>query len=504
MTMARESVPADGLTYEELKALAEAEGRPTDSMYALTRANDPFVVGMPRRQQAAEWFARFWQEFATEQGSKLHIRRIHYRLISSTRPIQRPNGEPYENTETCWDVLCNAGRDARYLGLIPRGAIVDRRNPEPMIYTADDAPKDAVISGSAGWLEALSLDDLPEPKLWLPGGVVQPPVTPQRYHVEIWCEKSTVNDVLMPLGQANGVNVVTGVGEMSLTRVEELMIERIRTADRPVRIIYVSDFDPAGIGMPVSVARKIEYDIRDEREAHDIQLRWVVLTHEQCVQYRLPRTPLKETERRAGKFEARFGEGATELDALEALHPGELRRILQREVDRYRDRGLARRIRNVTKQACDDVIAAQRRVRARHAEAIAQVEADHEALLTNIAELRERIADLQSEFEDSAQPVFDAIEADLAAELPSADDYKWPEPNDGDEDDDPLYDSSRDYFDQLARYREHQGKPEDASFKLHNLTCQQCGEPFQSRRPHARMCSQKCRKRRARERGAKW
>jgi hypothetical protein len=40
-------------------------------------------------------------------------------------------------------------------------------------------------------------------------------------------------------------------------------------------------------------------------------------------------------------------------------------------------------------------------------------------LLTNIAELRERIAELQSEFEESAQPVFDAVEADLAAERPA-------------------------------------------------------------------------------------
>ena len=495
----------DGLTYEELKALAKEEGRPLESMYALSGSNDPFIVDMPRRQEAAEWFARFWREFAAE-SSRLHIRRIHYRLISSTRPFQRPNGEAYENTEACWDALCNAGRDARYLGLIPRGPIIDRRNPEPMIYIADEELKAAVISGSSGWLESLSLDDLPEPKLWLPGGVVEPPVIPQRYHLEMFCEKSTANDILFPLGEQNRVNVVTGVGEMSLTRVEEL-IERIRTIGRTgrrVRIIYVSDFDPAGLGMPVSVARKIEYDIRNEREAHDIQLRWVVLTHEQCVQYRLPRTPLKETERRAEKFEARFGEGATELDALEALHPGELRRILQREIDRYRDRGLARRISNVTKKARDDVIAAERRVRARHAEAIAQVEADHEALVSELAELRERIADLQSEFEDGAQPVFDAIEADLAAELPSADDYEWPEPKGGDEDDDPLYDSSREYFDQLARYREHQGKPEDASFKLHNLICKHCGEPFQSRRPHARMCSRKCWKRWARERGAKW
>ena len=63
----------------------------------------------------------------------------------------------------------------------------------------------------------------------------------------------------------------------------------------------------------------------------------LVLTEEQCRQYRLPRTPIKETDRRGPKFEERFGEGATELDALEALHPGELARIVRREIERYID-----------------------------------------------------------------------------------------------------------------------------------------------------------------------
>jgi hypothetical protein len=56
---------------------------------------------------------------------------------------------------------------------------------------------------------------------------------------------------------------------------------------------------------------------------------------EQCIEYGLPRTPIKETERRALRFEERFGEGATELDALEALHPGLLREIVLGEVRRY-------------------------------------------------------------------------------------------------------------------------------------------------------------------------
>ena len=79
--------------------------------------------------------------------------------------------------------------------------------------------------------------------------------------------------------------------------------------------------------MPVAVARKIEFEIRSNDLDIDIQVRPIILTHKQCKKYRLPRTPIKETERRAAHFEARFGEGATELDALEALHPGELHGI---------------------------------------------------------------------------------------------------------------------------------------------------------------------------------
>jgi hypothetical protein len=77
----------------------------------------------------------------------------------------------------------------------------------------------------------------------------------------------------------------------------------------------------------------------------------------------------------------------------------------------------------------------------------------------------------------------------------------WPEPEEGDEDPDPLFDSTRNYMEQLDRYREHQGKPEDASFKLFTLTCQAvgCGRSFQSRYPTAKTCSKACRNKKSRE-----
>jgi hypothetical protein len=82
----------------------------------------------------------------------------------------------------------------------------------------------------------------------------------------------------------------------------------------------------------------------------DIQLQPVALTREQCLHYRLPRTPIKESEASRGKFEERFGEGGTELDALEALHPGELRRILVKEIERYHDPELAGKVARISEQ----------------------------------------------------------------------------------------------------------------------------------------------------------
>ena len=36
---------------------------------------------------------------------------------------------------------------------------------------------------------------------------------------------------------------------------------------------------------------------------------------------------------------------------------------------------------------------------------------------------------------------------------------EWPEPKEGDEDDDPLFDSARDYLTQIDSYKKFQGKP---------------------------------------------
>jgi hypothetical protein len=281
------------LDYDGLKPLAEELGRPLHTLTVLKY--DPFTAGQSIRQAGAEWFAAIWERFDIQPGA--HLRRIHYLLVSQTAPLLLPSGKPYLNTEECARLLNDTSRDARFLGLINASDLVDRRNDEPVIYLPSEAADDALVAAEGGLLER------EPPGFVIPRLTVYPPTIPQRYHVELWCEKTTMNDVLMPLGQRYGINIVTGSGELSLTHCAQL-VERAEASNRPVRILYISDFDPAGASMPVAVARKIEHTLyKDALNNLDIQVRPVVLTAEQCVQCRLPRTPIKETETRAATFE---------------------------------------------------------------------------------------------------------------------------------------------------------------------------------------------------------
>jgi hypothetical protein len=292
----------------------------------------------------------------------------------------------------------------------------------------------------------------------LPDFVFNQPVIAQRYQIEIWIEKSTMMDVLDPLARRFNLNIVSGVGEISEVRCREL-VERALASGRPVRIIYVSDFDPAGRSMPLAAARKIEFELRKRGLDLDIQLRPVVLTHEQCVRYRLPRTPIKESERRGKAFEERFGEGATELDALEALHPGELSRILEQEIRRYYDDGLEDRTTKAAEEFESELSEIQGTVIEPYRDEIEALRQQHRNLGRHWGKQTKALSDEYRRIAERFNSISHAISKSLTAQMPDLDDVNWPEADQGDEVEDPLFDSHREYVEQIDRYKKHQGKP---------------------------------------------
>lgn len=487
-------MPNYSIDYDVLKDLAKRRGVAVADLIPLSASNDPFYSGTPGDVAAAEWFAALWHQFGF--GSGVHIRRMHYQIVSQDPPIEMPNGDAYENTERCWDVLNNAAKHARYQHLIDAERFVDRRNPPPQefMFRREEAPY------------ITTRDELPDDFAALPGFPDLPTYGvgsfngEQRYLVEIWAEKSTMNDVLVPFCRERGLNLVTGLGELSITAVVGA-IRRIKRMGKPARILYISDFDPAGAGMPISVARKIEYFIRretegpladrrrhqisvvdwdeddedrgeddyddyddedrgedDEKEelpnggAYDVRLQPVVLNLDQIRQYRLPRTPIKESEKRAAAFEARFGAGAVELDALEALRPGELVRILQRAVDPYYDRSLEGRVRQEFARLSADLLALREAVLRRHYDRIKVVRTNYEAAKAEAEALLAGPLAAMRELWEQVDAELDAEKADIA-------DYPLPEGREATESDGMLYDSQRAYFEQLRYYKRQQGKP---------------------------------------------
>ncbi len=427
------------LDYDSIKQLAREAGCKVTDLIVLSSGNDPFYAGVPFRRERAEWFADLWNRFGFQHG--VHLRRIHYVLVSQEEPIRWPNGEPYQNTENDWSYLDTASLAARYLGFIPPDVLIDRRNPDPMVIAQFRADPEPEVYLMAPNIDLDLPDEFPVPELGLSNFHRD-----QDYLVEVWAEKSTMNDILVPLAHRLGFNLVTGVGEMSETATR-LAVERTVDANKPMRIMYVSDFDPAGRSMPVAVARKIEHKLYAAGIEADITLQPIVLMPEQCEEFRLPRTPIKGTEKRAARFEYRFGTGATELDALEALHPGKLAEIIEMEVCRYVDPTLVGRVGAAESDIFREIAEIEEQIRERYTDEIEGLTERYDSILAWAALLEAEASDLWTQMTE-----------DLEDEKLDVDPSMIPEPRDPDPVEEPLYSSERDYLEQLDHYHDWQGK----------------------------------------------
>jgi len=419
------------MDYQTIKQLAKELNVSIQDLIVLAPQNDPFYVGSKSDIQKAYWFASLWERFGYTSG--VHLRRVHYQLVSQDPPILKCNGKPYENTVNDWHCLNVSSKYARYLWLVNPDAFVDRRNPEPIINARWPDPADAAFDGQSpsysveegddwDWYELPDLPELPNLAWAVPdlpdfevGGYSD---VQQSYHLEVWVEKTTANDVLEPLCGSYNVNLVTGAGELSITAVLDL-VQRVGRAVRPCRIFYISDFDPAGYGMPVSVARKIEFFLRERGLDLDICVEPVVLTKDQVIHYQLPRRPIKDTERRKARFEDVHGEGTVELDALEALHPGELAEIVEERILNYYDRELGSRTMDQLHLAWQKLHKERERALNEFADDLGELRANYSDLREDFAKTRESFAELVVGFQKRIDPYQERLEAikDRGSEL---------------------------------------------------------------------------------------
>jgi hypothetical protein len=449
--------------YERLQDLKLDTGLRITDLLAMAPKNDPYYSGAPAQQAMAQWFARLWQQFGYTSGT--HLRRIHYRIVSLPDNERiRHDRVVYENTDTSWNYLLEASKQARYLRLVEPTDFVDRRNADAQIFAGEPdewRPElGAQIEELPEWpLPAIDTDPGWRNKLALPTPLAEGydyDMSDQPYLLEAWIEKSTMDDVLIPVCRELGINLVAGAGFQSITQALTLLA-RISKTNKPARVFYISDFDPAGDAMAAATARQLEYWRSTYAEYADIKLTPLALTSDQVRQYRLPRIPVKESDLRRSNFEQAYGEGAVELDALEALNPGELARLLRQAARPYFDFDLSTKLWRARRQA-------QREIDEAWADALAPYRDELTALAQESRAIadqyREELQALETRLQDELDPLKERLEALRQDVQATIDDFDVdvpprpePETNPPDEED-WLFDASREYLDQLEMYKQ--------------------------------------------------
>jgi hypothetical protein len=171
--------------------------------------------------------------------------------------VLRPDtGQAFINTETNWRWLKeDASKAARWLGYVPFYQIRDERNEPAELYGTDGAiiePRGMRRLAASPGDMAAEVPALSEmlPTLSLKGGTSPR----QPFRIALIGEKSSLGEVLRPIAQEVGAEPLLSSGDCSETHVAE-MAERAAADSRPFVVLYFSDFDPGGWGMPIVVAR---------------------------------------------------------------------------------------------------------------------------------------------------------------------------------------------------------------------------------------------------------
>ena len=294
--------------------------------------NDPFRRDTPAGHRDGQWFKEHAHRLYGSTA-QFHLRGIHYRLLGT--PL--PDGSVYENTEERWVWLSeDASKSARWLGYIPFTRIIDARNDEPDVIIHDP-----VVAAQPFCQTDVIIPDLGEIEIRVGAGKWR---AHQPWQIVIFGEKSSLKEPMLPFHTNYGAELYIGAGELSDTLVYK-MAQRAVAAGRRLAVICLSDFDPSGRQMPVSIAWKLEALRVLEFTTLDFHVNHVGLTLEQAIHYNLPSTPLKATEKRSERWIREFGREQTEIDALLSLHPASVIQNIVRDAIRpYYDDTLTERI----------------------------------------------------------------------------------------------------------------------------------------------------------------
>jgi len=417
-----------GLSHEQIKQVLLEQGKQqglnTTEMKVLSR--DPFFVGSDKEYVEARWAAGLWDRMMSSRRKALHLRGFHYWIMS--QGINKPDGGKYAHgadPAKDWSFLLRASQMARYLGIGKWENLVDLKHPDPKDYDNYFVGSGLERSGEVDIQTELNtkfegivgefLQELLHSAPRYSGDGYQ------MYHNEVWCEKGSMGFVIEPACRKYEACYQALVGQSSVEKVNMAAERAVRAvkAGKKVRIFYISDWDRYGASMVSAVARKLEFMTLGEQDM-DMKLCKLALNDDQINKFKLPKAP-------------KHGEAVVELDALEAIHPGELGKIVEQALRPYFDEEKPkivneenRRIRDKVKEILEE------KLQAPLEEAFQNID------ISNIAGEVKLTDAIDPEFE-SPKPGHDVDDSGI----------NW------------MFDSGRDYWTQFEQYKLYKGEREE-------------------------------------------
>ena len=327
--------------YGTLRQVLEAERKRVHcsrgDLTVLSNQVDPYRLDTPAGHRDGAWLGEQLKTLVAP-NRRIHWRGLHY-AIASRGDILKPDGTPYRNNDADWTWMFTvAGKAARWLGYIPFDRIFDARNSEPTIFRQRTYRH--LFSPFINLGIHVDIPDVSDikPRIEADGfSEVQP------YALAIFGEKTSLEDVLLPIARRYQADLYLPSGEISDSLLYRIAKDGAEDG-RPLIVFVLADCDPSGHQMAVSIGRKMQAFHDLHFPDLEFEVRPVGLTVDQVKELNLPSTPLKETELRGDRWREAFGVEQTEIDALATLQPDALVKIVKDAIAPFYDHSLSNRL----------------------------------------------------------------------------------------------------------------------------------------------------------------
>jgi hypothetical protein len=253
-----------------------------------------------------------------KQGYTLTLRQLYYQLVSRAL---------IENTMNSYKNIGNLVKNGRLCGLIDWDAIEDRTRESHAVYRVLEIYEHDV-----------NILDIKQAVLDQIEGYYLHPWTKQPYYLEIWVEKSALENIIESAARFYYTPYLAMRGYPSLSLYKDAatrFIEHSQSGQQCV-VVHLGDHDPSGMDMTGDIKKHMDL------LGAPVIVERIALNMDQVERYGPPPNPAKETDTRAPEYIKRFGPVSWELDALE---PSVLENLVKAKIAEYFDEEIYQAVR---------------------------------------------------------------------------------------------------------------------------------------------------------------